>query len=100
MKILNYREQNPATNIVAIFDIYSEKTTETRRNIKLIKSKNGSHFLSFPSFCVVDEDTGEKKWTLLYEFSQEKQKEFVDAILDQLGPFVRGGIVKYNSKRY
>lgn len=97
MEIKNYREQPPGSNIVAIFDLYSPKTTETRRQIKLMKSKAGSHFLSFPSFSIEDEQ-GKKNWHAYSEFAAEKQKEFCEAIFEALLPFVRGGIVRYQKK--
>ena len=98
MKIENYREGPQGQNVVGIFDVYLDKSTETKRNIKLIKSKKGTHFLSFPSFSEEMED-GSKTWHKFYEFSSEKQKEFENAILDELTPYVRGGIVRFSNNR-
>lgn len=94
IKIENYREQNGEKNIVAIFDVYLPKSTEIKRNIKLIRSQKGHHFLSYPSFSI-EQDDGQKIWQKFYEFSQEKQKEFDALILQELGSLVKGGISGY-----
>ena len=94
IRIENYREQPAGTNVVAYFDVYFPKSTEIKRNIKLIKSKQGTHFLSYPSFSI-ENDNGEKVWNKFYEFSPEKQKELDNLILDEISSLVKGGIVRY-----
>ena len=90
IRIENYREQPPTGSIVAIFDIYIPETTEIKRNLKLVRSKNGSHFISFPSFSVEDEHTGEKRWYSFYEYGEFRQKQFTKKILEELSSFVKG----------
>lgn len=93
IRIENYKDVVGDKNVVGIFDVYFEKSTEVKRNLKLVKSQKGHHFISYPSFSVENE-FGEKTWHKFYEFSAEKQKEFDDLLLQEVSPFVKGGIVR------
>lgn len=89
MQIENYREQPTGNYAVALFDIYLPNVQITLRNLKLCMSKKGSHFIGYPSFKVED------KWEQFYGFSEEKKKEFENAVFTEIGPFVKGGIIRF-----
>ena len=86
MRIENYKEQAPGTNILVTFDVYNEKTTWTYRQFKLMKNKKGGHFIAWPSFFVESEN----KWVQYYDLSQEKKKEFVQILKQELVHFMNG----------
>lgn len=91
MEIKNWREQSTIGPVLAIFDVYFPKTTEVKRNIKYMLSKKGSNYFSFPSFSEED-DQGNKKWYPYYSYSEERQKDFINALYEAISPFVKGPI--------
>ena len=91
MQIENYREQNPATKYVALFDIYLPYWQMTLHNWKLWKGKHG-YYTTGPSYCIENptvEGTMEKKFHPYISFSKEKQKEFQNGLLAALEPHIR-----------
>lgn len=89
MEILNYREQSPTGNVVAIFDLTIPALGMTFRNWKLLRSKNGHLFPVSPSFSYEDEQ-GQKKWASLIEVSEKRKSDFNKAVLEALQPYLRG----------
>lgn len=87
MEITNYREQPPASKIIAIFDVYIPAWQLTFRNLKIIRSAKGNSFIAFPSFC--EEINGEKKYTPYIEFSKERGGDFQTKVKELLVPFMR-----------
>lgn len=97
IKIENYRECPEGEKHLAFFDLYLPKITLTFRNLKLVKAKNGNHFISYPSFVESEDALGKKIFAKYFEFSSEKQKEFEEQIFQELAPFVRGPIQRYTN---
>lgn len=99
IKIENYDEQPPGSNAVAVFDIYDSKDTRTSRRIKLCISKNGRHFIGWPSYVSSeDSSTGKKNFSKYSELCEEKQREVEDQIFAELAPFVRGPIQRFTKR--
>lgn len=87
MKIENFREEAQGSFAVAIFDVYWPEARLTFRNLRLGRSKKGHHFVSFPSFKV---ERGEKpEYVAYFQFSDEKQREFLNKVRTELEPFIR-----------
>lgn len=86
MRIENYREQNPASNIIAFFDIYFDKMGMTLHNLKIIRSKKGNTFIAYPSYGVEDE-MGQKKFFPYFSFSEERKRDFEAKVYELLSPF-------------
>lgn len=95
IRIENYREMPPTEKHVAIFDVYLTKIGLLFRNLKLVKGKNGSEFLSYPSFMESEDEFGKKKFTRYFEFSEEKTKEFENQVCQELEPFLKRKVNKY-----
>ena len=93
MEIKNWRDQSIIGPVLAIFDVYFPKTTEVKRNIKYMLSKKGTNYFAFPSFCEEDEQ-GNKKWFPVYHYSEERQKDFINALYEAVTPFIKGPIAK------
>jgi hypothetical protein len=86
MQITNYYEQPSTGSVIAIFEAYSPKMKCHFRNLKLVRSKKGNYFVSFPA---QGKDTSEgKKYIHHYEFEGELQKKFHQEILDALAPYL------------
>lgn len=97
MEIHNYREQAPGGWFVGLFDVYLPKVQLTFKNLKLCVSKQGKHFIGYPSFSEESDIDGKKKWIPFFEFSQERKKEFENGVMEAIGPFVKGGIVRFKN---
>lgn len=93
MEIKNWRELSTMGPVLALFDVYFPKTTEVKRNIKYMLSKKGGNYFSFPSVC--EEDAGgNKKWLPAYNYSEERQKEFINALYEAVEPFVKSPVAR------
>lgn len=88
MEIINYRDGLASDKFAAKFDVYCPNMQVTYRNLKLIQSKKGHHFISFPSFCE-ESDSGEKKYTPYIEFSKERGIKFQNEVMQLLQEFKR-----------
>ena len=75
MEINNYREQPAGAKFIAYFDVYFPALQLTLRNLKLIRSQKGHHFIGFPAFCE-DFHGAEKKFIPYMEFSKDRGQEF------------------------
>ena len=98
MKIENYEEQPAGGYCLGIFDVYLENMHLTFRKMKICISKQGTHFLGYPSMPAPDDGSGNKVWIPFYEFSSEKKKEFEDKVYQELGTIIKGPIVRYKPK--
>ncbi len=88
MQILNYCEQPPTGNIVAIFSVDLPAAGMTFHKLKLIKSKTGKMFISFPSW--MEQDDMEKKSFFPYvEMTNERKIEFEKKVMEALEGFLR-----------
>lgn len=87
MEVINYFEQSPTGNVVAIFDFTVPALGMVFRNWKLLRGKNGKLFTASPSFS--KEINGEKKWNALFEVGENRRKEFNKALMEALNPFLR-----------
>lgn len=89
MQIENYRAGTHP--VIASFDVYfGDKSTMRLRNLKLVMSKKGTPFVSFPSFQ--QEENGVKKWVQYISFSKEKEMEFREEVMELLKPFAGNAI--------
>ncbi len=100
MKILNYDEQPEGGYCIGIFDVYLEHMHLTFRKMKICINKNGNHFLGYPSMPdpKSDPNSTQKVWIPFYEFSNEKKREFEEAVFQELGSLVKGPIIRYKAK--
>jgi len=103
MKILNYREQNPATGIVAIFDLEVDvKIPEIdvvvpwiNRNWKLRRAKNGGLYPLSPSFVANQNAmTNAEKWASYDEIDPKFAQEIKKQIMQILEPFLKPEDIK------
>ena len=88
MEILNYCEQPPTGNIVAIFSVDLPAAGMTFHKIKLIKSKTGKKFLSFPSWMQED-DMGKKTFFPYIEMTDERKMDFEKKVMAELENYSR-----------
>jgi hypothetical protein len=97
IEIHNLRQEcelNPTT--VAIFEVYLPKSQLTMRNVKLNKSKKGTHYIAWPSYVASTCEATQKKNFLPYvSFSHDRQKELEEKILDVLESMIAGALVRY-----
>lgn len=90
MEILNYDEQPPTGNVVAIFSVRLPAAAMTFHKIKLIRSKKGNLFISLPSYAVDSmSEFGKKEYHPYVEMDEERKKEFQNKVLEAIKPFVR-----------
>lgn len=87
MEVLNYREQSPSGNVVAIFDLTIPALGMTFRNWKLLRGKNGKLFPASPSFSY--EQEGAKKWGSLIEINEKRRGDFHKAVMEALKPYLK-----------
>lgn len=88
MQIENFREGSPTDKEACTFDIVLGSGF-VLLNRKLIRGKNGGHFLSWPKYPTQDE-FGEKRWSDWEGFSSPQQKkDFEKQVLKELEPFLR-----------
>lgn len=83
MQIENYREQPPGGSVKAIFDLYLPVMKCTFRNLKLVQSKKGTCFVSFPAFSKELPD-GKKEFVPYIEFEKERGSDFNRKVLELL----------------
>lgn len=74
---------------IATFDVFAPKMQMTFRNIKLILTKKGHHFVSFPSFVVGESFSDKKTYEKYYFFHGDLQKQFEAEILKLLEPYLK-----------
>jgi len=86
LEILNFRDTIDRPNILAEFDIYIASIHLTLFKMKLVKTKTGKIFPNAPAYMV--EVAGAKKFFPYYSFSEEKQREFNEKIMELLKPFL------------
>lgn len=98
MKIINYEEQPAGGYCIGIFDVYLENIHLNLRKMKICISKNGTHFLGYPSAAVQEVGSEQKSWIPFFEFSAEKKKEFEDKVFEELGSLMKGPIIRYKAK--
>ena len=98
MKIQNFDEQKEAGYCLGIFDVYLENMQLNLRRMKICISKNGTHFLGYPSSPAPDNGSDKKVWIPFFEFSPEKKREFEDKVFEELGSLLKGPIVRYKPK--
>ncbi len=87
MQIENYCQSAPGDKQLATFDVYIPEWQLTFRKFRLIKAKNGNEFVGVPSYCIEDPE-GNKNWIHYFQFSEERGKEFMKGILEELKNFV------------
>ena len=87
MEILNYDEQSPGGNIVAVFSVRLPPAGITFHKIKVIRAKNGKMFVAMPSFMV--EEMGQKKFFPYVEMTKERKEDFEKKVLEAIQPFLR-----------
>lgn len=88
MEILNYEEQSPHSPVIGVFSVRLPAAKMIFHRLKLIRSKKGNLFVSFPAFSTNDE-FGEKKYTPFIEMDKDKSAEFQTKVLEALKPFLR-----------
>ncbi len=88
MKIENYREVVPGHPVVAEFDLYLPSIQMTIHNCKIVRSKKGHLFYTFPSYQKVHDD-GRKTYHPVITFSLEKKEQFDKVLYEELEPFIK-----------
>lgn len=86
--IENFREQPPGTSVFAIFDVYMPAAQCRYRQLRLIRSKQGKTFITFPAFGIAGDD-GKKVYTPYIEYSKERQGEFFRLVEEALKPYIK-----------
>lgn len=86
MEILNYRDVVDKPNVIGEFDVYLPGMQLTLFRMKVVRTKTGKTFSNAPSYMV--EVAGAKKFYPYYSFSEEKQREFNEKIMELLKPFL------------
>lgn len=88
MEILNFRDVPNDPYTIGTFDIYfGPKSGMTLKKYKLLRSKKGHIYFSGPAYRV-DFPDGSKKWEPYVEFNEERGKDFKDAVMEALKPFM------------
>lgn len=82
MEIENLREEVVGSNLATLFDIYLPAAKMRLRNFRIIPGKKGK-FVSSPSFKTTDRE-GNPKYIPYFEFSEEKNKEFMKKVYETL----------------
>ncbi len=87
MQILNYEElpHNPYT--FAVFDLYHPTSTRTDFNMEVCKSKNGHFYVKFPDIKS-KRNLPPKPYVRCGSYSTEKEKSFINTLLELLKPFL------------
>lgn len=81
MEILNYiQSQSPP--VIATFSVTIPALKLTLHKLKVMRSKKGHLFISYPSW--MQEDYGQKSYHPYIEFDLEKKKEFESKVFELL----------------
>lgn len=88
IEIHNYDEQPASGNVVAIFSCYVPSAKLTFHKMKLIKSKKGHTFLSWPSYKFTDAG-GNDKYFPYVEMNKEIKEQFEKDVMKALEPFLK-----------
>ena len=79
MEIKNFRENNPNSKYLAIFDVYFPQLGLSIREFKIMAKKTGGWFISPPSFSQEKSD-GSKEWIPFFTFNEARKKDFYDKL--------------------
>ena len=82
MKIEDFCATDGLSSVVATFTLYWDSAHVRFRNVKLIRSKKGKLFISFPSTKKDDQ------FLSLIEFDEEQRFPFQNKVLTLLEPFL------------
>lgn len=83
IEIQNFKGGPNGSKIYAYFDVFLPKIQLTLRNFRILKKKDGSGFITAPSFKK-DFETGKDAWLPFFSFNQERQKQFMDELYELL----------------
>lgn len=83
IEIQNFRGGPNGGKIYATFDCYLPKIQLHLRNFRILKKKDGSGFITAPSFKK-DFENGRDAWLPFFSFNQECQKQFMDELYELL----------------
>lgn len=89
MEILNYSEQSPTGNTVAIFSLAIPAFGMTFHKLRLVRTKKGGLMVFFPSYGEPKED-GTKAWHSYVDLSENRRHDFNKKVMEALQPFLRG----------
>lgn len=81
MDILNYRQSdNPP--VIATFTAYIPAIKLFIHKLKVVRSKKGHLFISYPSY--MEQQSDEKKYLPYFEFDSDRKKEFENQVLQKI----------------
>lgn len=87
MQILNYSDVIGKPSVIGEFDLYFVSWEMTLSKLKVMRSKKGHLFVSFPAWCEKFED-GTKKFHPYITFSDKKGADFQKAVKELLRDFI------------
>lgn len=87
MQIINYTDTIGHPSVIGEFDLYFPAWEMTLSKLRVIRTKKGGLFVTFPSWCEKFED-GSKKFHPYISFSDKKSGDFQKAVKILLNDFL------------